>query len=202
MKRLIFSSFKFPSRNVHGSEYIIFLFCAGRHKNYFHKYWHGVSSGWVWVLQLEDWRLVGNGRAAEVSPCVLTCWDIFLNVLYLFFIFKWRAKSSVWKKMVVQRWSEVFPHSNFSVLSKRNWELCVVTGCNFQVFFACSGWPEGCPVLWVGGAAQGSLFSSRSIAECLIKAGSRGSQFAPSIRIGCSIGGKKHQSLFLNVQCE
>lgn len=33
----------------------------------------GVSSGWVWVLQLEDWRLVGNGRAAEVSPCVLTC---------------------------------------------------------------------------------------------------------------------------------
>lgn len=26
----------------------------------------GVGSGWVWVLLLEDWWLVENGRAADV----------------------------------------------------------------------------------------------------------------------------------------
>lgn len=54
--------------------------------------------------------------------------------------------------------------------------------------------PGECPVLWVGGAAQGSLFSSRSVAECLMKVGSRRLRFAPSISIGCWIGGKTNKT--------
>lgn len=60
----------------------------------------GIGFGRVWVL-LEGWWLVGNGRAADDNPCLLTSLILFSKCILLVFYIQMRGQECCMENTVM-----------------------------------------------------------------------------------------------------